>query len=91
MYPTYSGMNAVMYEDKDDAPAALTKTFRFLTLGARHKALIAQNSGDIQIPMAATQDGGMRIYFKQVKGNLWSLSSPEISEIVPREDCDVQN
>ncbi|MDQ8206904.1 signal peptidase I [Coraliomargarita sp. SDUM461003] len=80
MYPTYSGMNAVMYEDKDDAPAALTKTFRFLTLGARHKALIAQNSGDIQIPMAATQDGGMRIYFKQVKGKKWGFLPTVLAE-----------
>lgn len=80
MYPTYSGMNAVMYEDKDDAPAALAKTFRFLTLGARHKALVAQNSGDIQIPMAATKDGGMRIYFKQVKGKKWGFLPTVLAE-----------
>ncbi|MGZ0709502.1 signal peptidase I [Coraliomargarita sp. W4R53] len=80
MYPTYSGMNAVMYEDKDDAPAALAKTFRFLTLGARHKAIIAQNDGDIQIPMAATQGGGMRIYFKQVKGKKWGVLPTVLAE-----------
>ncbi|MDQ8193830.1 signal peptidase I [Coraliomargarita sp. SDUM461004] len=80
MYPTYSGMNAVLYEDKNDAPATLTKTFRFLTLGARHKALVAQNSGDVQIPMAATHDGGMRIYFKQVKGKKWGILPAVLAE-----------
>lgn len=49
MYPTYSGMNAVLYENKDEEPAALTKTLRFLTLGARHKSLIAQNSGQVEL------------------------------------------
>lgn len=80
MYPTYSGMNAVMYEDKDDAPAALTKTFRFLTLGARHKALIAQNSGAVQLLMASTAGGSMRIYFKQVKGKKWFFLPTVLSE-----------
>lgn len=49
MYPTYSGMNTVVYEDSDTAPGALAKTFRFLTIGARHKALIAENSGTVEL------------------------------------------
>ena len=70
MYPTYSGMNAVVYEDKDEAPDALSKALRFLTLGARHKAMVAKNSGNIQIPMVVTQDG-TRLYSKSVKGKKW--------------------
>jgi signal peptidase I len=60
MYPTYSGMNAVVYGEDDAPPSALSKGFRFLTLGARHKQLIAQNSGTVEL--AGRQ---------QVKGRKW--------------------
>jgi len=79
MYPTYSGMNAVMYEDKDEAPTALTKTFRFLTRGAKHKALIAKNSGSIQLPMASSNEG-MRVYFRQVKAKKWFVLPTVLAE-----------
>ncbi len=71
MYPTYSGMNAVVYENKNEAPSTLSKTFRFLTLGARHKSLTAQNSGSVQLPMEPTRNGGTRLYVEQVKGKKW--------------------
>lgn len=80
MYPTYSGMNAVMYEDKEDAPSALTKTFRLLTLGAKHKALTANNNGEVMLPMARTSNGSMRIYHKQVKGKKWFVLPTVLSE-----------
>ncbi len=80
MYPTYSGMNSVVYEDKDEAPSSLAKTFRFLTLGAKHKSLIAQNGGSIQLPMAPTKGGSMRIYFRQVKGKKWFVLPTVLSE-----------
>lgn len=80
MFPTYSGMNSVIYEDKNDAPSAVGKSLRFLTLGARHKALTAKNSGAIQIPMAATQAGAMRIYFKQVTGRKWFVLPTVLAE-----------
>lgn len=69
MYPTYSGMNAVVYEDKDEAPAALNRAFRFLTLGARHKALIAQNSGAVQV-----------VGEEKVKGKKWFFLPTVLSE-----------
>lgn len=69
MYPTYSGMNAVVYEDKNEAPAALTKTLRFLTLGARHKALVAKNSGTVELAGA-----------KQVKGKKWFFFPTTLAE-----------
>lgn len=69
MYPTYSGMNAVVYEDKNDPPNVLTKTFRFLTLGAKHKALIAKNSGLVQL-------AGVR----SVKGKKWFVFPTVLAE-----------
>lgn len=67
MYPTYSGMNAVIYEDKEEAPSAIGKTFRFLTLGAKHKSLEAKTSGSVQLPMVSTANG-MAVHFERVKG-----------------------
>ena len=69
MYPTYSGMKAVVYEDKNDAPSMLAKTFRFLTLGAKHKALIAQNSGAVQL-----------VNVRQVKGKKWFFLPTVLNE-----------
>lgn len=69
MYPTYSGMKAVVYEDKNDAPSMLAKTFRFLTLGAKHKALIAQNGGAVQL-----------VNVRQVKGKKWFFLPTVLNE-----------
>jgi signal peptidase I len=80
MYPTYSGMNTVTYEDKNAAPSEATKLFRFLTLGARHKSLVAQNGGEIELPMAKTTGGSMRIYSKQVKGRKWFVLPTVLAE-----------
>ncbi|TVP80281.1 MAG: signal peptidase I [Puniceicoccaceae bacterium] len=80
MYPTYSGMNAVIYEDKNQAPSALSKTFRLLTLGARHKALVAQSSGSVQIPMARTSDGNYRIYFEPVPDRKFFVIPTTVAE-----------
>jgi signal peptidase I len=69
MFPTYSGMRAVVYEDKNDAPSMLTKSIRFLTLGAKHKALIAQNSGAVEL-----------VQVRQVKGKKWFFLPTVLNE-----------
>jgi len=69
MYPTYSGMNAVVYEDKNEAPSTLSKTFRFLTLGARHKSLVARSSGSVQLAGIG-----------QVKGKKWFFLPTVLTE-----------
>jgi signal peptidase I len=66
MYPTYSGMNAVVYDQGADRPGALAKTVRLLTLGARHYDLVAQNSGNILIPVSQSSHGGAQILVEQV-------------------------
>lgn len=62
MYPTYSGMNSVVYEDAD-APGPLAKTFRFLTLGARHKELIARSSGSVELSDVRRVSGKKWLFF----------------------------
>ena len=79
MFPTYSGMKAVVYEDKNDAPGTIERTFRFLTLGAKHKFLIAKNDGAVQLPMERTADG-TRLYVRQVKGKKWFVLPTVLAE-----------
>lgn len=70
MYPTYSGMNAVVYE-KGETPSAPAKLFGFLTKGARHYRLEAENSGEIEIPLRGLNRGGAAPYFDVVDGRKW--------------------
>ena len=79
MYPTYSGMKAVVYEDKSDAPGTIERTFRFLTLGAKHKSLIAKSDGAVQLPMERTANG-TRLYVRQVKGKKWFVFPTVLAE-----------
>ncbi|MFU8848354.1 MAG: signal peptidase I [Opitutales bacterium] len=67
MYPTYSGMNAVIYEPEAGAPGALNKFFRLATLGARHKAVTAKTSGQVELPIA-TRNGQATFFVEAVKG-----------------------
>jgi signal peptidase I len=57
MFPTYSGMNTVVYAADEPAPNALQKTLRLLTLGARHKELIAESSGWVSLADVKTVPG----------------------------------
>ena len=79
MFPTYSGMKTVVYEDKNDAPSVVMRTFRFLTLGAKHKSLIAKSDGTVQLPMEQTANGA-RLYVRQVKGKKWFVFPTVLAE-----------
>lgn len=69
MYPTYSGMNAVVYNKEAGAPGILNKFFRLATLGARHKALTAETSGQIELPfLGFAPDGTPRFFAEMVPG-----------------------
>ena len=49
MYPTYNGMNTAVYESSEASPNALRQVFNKLTLGAKHKSLIAESSGHVSL------------------------------------------
>ena len=68
MYPTYSGMNAVVYDQAEEAPNPVEKLFRLATLGARHKSVTAETSGQVHIPVRVGENGGISFYVEQVKG-----------------------
>ena len=79
MFPTYSGMKAVVYEDKNDAPSTIERTLRSLTLGAKHKFLIAKSNGAVQLPMERTANG-TRLHVRQVKGRKWFVFPTILAE-----------
>lgn len=78
MYPTYSGMNAVVYEHDDESPSASQKVINKLTLGASHFRLDSPKSGNVRIPVfsqALDKDQGVNqmgvARFKIVEGRKW--------------------
>ncbi len=71
MYPTYSGMNAVVYQQNETAgaPSGLQRFFRLATLGARHRALVAENSGPVELPfLGYDRSGQARFLAEPVPG-----------------------
>ena len=70
MYPTYSGMNSIVYNG-DTSPGRLSRVLNKLTLGARHYKVIANNSGEIELLVAQTSNGGQVVFYEVVDGRKW--------------------
>lgn len=79
MYPTYSGMNAVVYEDGEASPSVVQKIYNKLTLGANHFDASAPAAGQVHIPFFSQADRspdqrlrsmGM-VRFEVVKARKW--------------------
>jgi signal peptidase I len=49
MYPTYSGMNSIVYT-AEDAPSAAMRFFNKLRLGSSHFSVMSPTSGSVEIP-----------------------------------------
>ena len=79
MYPTYSGMNTVVYEAEDASPNSAQKIFNKLTRGSKHKSVFAESSGNILIPMDQTAKGA-QIHREQVKGRKWFVLPAVLAE-----------
>lgn len=79
MYPTYSGMNAVVYEQGAASPNVARKIFNKLTLGANHFKMTAPAAGRVGIPFFSqsptSADARLRgmgmVRFEIVKGRKW--------------------
>ena len=79
MYPTYSGMNTIVYEAEDDSPGAVGQVVNKLLLGSKYKSVIAEKSGEILIPMGQTANGP-QIYKERVKGRKWFVLPTPLDE-----------
>ncbi len=79
MYPTYNGMNAVVYDDADPSPVPAKMLFNKLTRGATHYRVAAPKDGTVRVPVfsqsrnsADAQLRGMGLArFEIVKGRKW--------------------
>jgi len=69
MYPTYSGMNAVVYE-AGESPSVGERALNFVTKGARHYKLEARNDGEIGI-LLRRNNGVPSPYYEVVDGRKW--------------------
>ena len=79
MYPTYSGMNAIVYGADEAGPGLAGKVWNTLTRGASHHSLSAPAGGAVRIPIFSQADGSpdarLRgsglVRFEVVKGRKW--------------------
>ena len=79
MYPTYSGMNAIVYTAEDESPGVAARVLNKIILGAKYKSLYAHNSGQLSIPMGQTSEG-LQIYRERVKGRKWLVLPAMLDE-----------
>lgn len=57
MYPTYSGMNSVVYEAEAESPTAAKKILSKLVLGASHYRADAPKEGIVHVPVFSQAPG----------------------------------
>ena len=69
MFPTYYGMKPQTYEFGAKAPNAVQKVLTTLFRGGVHHEIVAQNDGEIAIPINRNQ----RFEFKIVRGRKWFI------------------
>jgi signal peptidase I len=71
MWPTYNGMTPEVWKDPAEAPGIVMKGVRFVLFGARHKEMIAPDSGTVTIPVSLSSGG--RIHYEQKAGRTWLI------------------
>lgn len=70
MYPTYSGMEPRTYVRGEAAPNLLGKTATKLLRGGSHYSIVAENSGEIRIPINPMTGS---YYYRPVKARKWLI------------------
>ena len=79
MYPTYSGMNEVIYELNGEKPTATENILNKILLGSKNYHLEAGNDGRVSVPLFSraqfSRDANLRrlgvVSFEYVKGKKW--------------------
>lgn len=69
MWPTYNGMTPEVWKNPADAPGAVMKVVRFALLGARHKEVVAPESGPITVPVGP----GGRLFYQSKPARSWLI------------------
>lgn len=66
MYPTYNGMTAAVYVE-EEGPSLPVQAFRFITLGAKHKAIRTDAGGELSLKITGKGNPDIKL----VKGRKW--------------------
>lgn len=69
MYPTYSGMNSIVYA-ANEAPSVAMRIVNKLRLGAAHYSVITPNSGSVEIPFFSHAPNSPDIRTRRQQGGL---------------------
>lgn len=69
MWPTYNGMTPEVWKKPEEVPGPLMKAVRFVAFGARHKEMIAPESGRISVPVVLGYGG--RMYYEPKPARSW--------------------
>ena len=70
MWPTYNGMTPEVWKNPENTPGPAMRALRFVLFGARHKEMIAPESGPVTVPVAL---GSGRIYFELKPARSWLI------------------
>ncbi|HTQ31523.1 MAG TPA: signal peptidase I [Opitutaceae bacterium] len=80
MWPSYYGMTAQLYRSPQESPGALAKVVRFLAFGARHREVIAPQSGDVAMDFFFSPDDGFALIPKAKRGRKWLIFTAQFYE-----------
>lgn len=88
MYPTYNGMTAAVYEG-DTGPNPVVRAFRFLTLGASNKSVVAPESGELSFGVQRELVPGRKwlvLPTKKLRYTFYAGESPVYLDLPPEFD-----
>ncbi len=75
MYPTYYGMTPKAYTEGESSPNPLSRLFAKVFRGASHYSVLAENNGEISIPLSNTG----RLIRRQVPARKWFGLLPTVN------------
>jgi signal peptidase I len=80
MWPSYYGMTPQVFEKPTDEPGSLERVFRFVTLGAKPRHVVAPASGEVSIPVVEVGDDQAVIPYNTVPGRSWLIFPAKFKE-----------
>ena len=73
MWPSYYGMTAEVYTEREDEPGAIGRIFRLAAFGTSARRVNAPVNGEIRIPVVASPEGTYQAPYRQVRTRRWLI------------------
>jgi signal peptidase I len=77
MWPTYNGMTPEVWKNPADTPGPLKRAARFVLLGAKHREMVAPESGPIVVPVVR---GSGRLLYEIRPSRSWLIFPARVRE-----------